>query len=51
MIAVDTNVFVGAIQTFDPTLRLAARRAVKFLYRDGEELVCFPCSSEISLNP
>jgi predicted nucleic acid-binding protein len=42
MIAVDTNVLVGAIQTFDPTLRAAARRAVKSVYRSGEELVCFP---------
>jgi|SRR5450759_3003191 predicted nucleic acid-binding protein len=42
MIAVDTNVLVGAIQTFDPQLRLAARRAVKSLYRQGEQLVCFP---------
>ena len=42
MIAVDTNVLVGAIQTFDPQLRTAARRAVKSLYRDGEQLLCFP---------
>src|ERR687898_3042662 len=42
MIAVDTNVFVGAIQTFDPMLRIAARSAVKALYRQGEELLCFP---------
>jgi predicted nucleic acid-binding protein len=42
MIAVDTNVLVGAIQTFDPTLRATARRAVKSLYRAGEELLCFP---------
>src|ERR1039457_6804439 len=42
MIAVDTNVLVGAIQTFDPTLRASARRAVKSLYRAGEELLCFP---------
>jgi predicted nucleic acid-binding protein len=42
MIAVDTNVLVGAIQTFDPLLRLAARRAVKSLYRQGEQLLCFP---------
>jgi predicted nucleic acid-binding protein len=42
MIAVDTNVLVGAIQTFDPTLRATARRAVKSLYRTGEELLCFP---------
>jgi predicted nucleic acid-binding protein len=42
MIAVDTNILLGAIQTFDPTLRVAARRAVKSLYRSGEELLCFP---------
>ena len=42
MIAVDTNVLVGAIQTFDPTIRATARPAVKSLYRAGEELVCFP---------
>jgi predicted nucleic acid-binding protein len=42
MIAVDTNVLVGAIQTFDPQLRAAARRAVKSLYRQGEQLLCFP---------
>ncbi len=42
MIAVDTNVLVGAIQTFDPAIRLAARRAIKSLYRDGEQLLCFP---------
>jgi plasmid stabilization system protein ParE len=37
MIAVDTNVLVGAIQTFDPTLRVAARQAVKSLYRAGPQ--------------
>ena len=42
MIAVDTNVLVGAIQTFDPAIRAAARQAVKSLYRQGEELLCFP---------
>jgi predicted nucleic acid-binding protein len=42
MIAVDTNVLVGAIQTFDPQLRATARRAVKTLYRQGEQLLCFP---------
>jgi predicted nucleic acid-binding protein len=42
MIAVDTNVLVGAIQTFDPAIRSAARKAIKALYRQGEELVCFP---------
>src|SRR5216684_5953287 len=42
MIAVDTNVLVGAIQTFDPQLRITARRAVKSLYRKGEQLLCFP---------
>jgi hypothetical protein len=42
MIAVDTNVLIGAIQTFDPTLRASARRAVKSLYRAGEGLLCFP---------
>lgn len=42
MIAVDTNVLVGAIQTFDPQLRTTARRSVKSLYRQGEQLFCFP---------
>ena len=42
MIAVDTNVLVGAIQTFDLQLRAAARRAVKSIYRQGEQLLCFP---------
>jgi predicted nucleic acid-binding protein len=42
MIAVDTNVLIGSIQTFDPALRLTARRAVKSLYRQGEQLLCFP---------
>jgi hypothetical protein len=42
MIAVDTNVLVGAIQTFDPQLRVTARHAVKALYRHGEQLLCFP---------
>jgi len=42
MIAVDTNVLVGSIQTFDPALRAAARRAVKSLYRQSEQLLCFP---------
>jgi len=42
MIAVDTNILVGAIQTFDPALRTVARRAVKSLYEQGEELRCFP---------
>jgi Predicted nucleic acid-binding protein, contains PIN domain len=42
MIAVDTNIFVGAIQTFDPAIRAAARHAVKSLYRQGEQLLCFP---------
>jgi len=42
MIAVDTNVFVVAIQTFDPATREAARHAVKSLYRQGEQLLCFP---------
>ena len=42
MIAVDTNVLVGSIQTFDPALRTAARRAVKSLYRQSEQLLCFP---------
>jgi len=42
MIAVDTNVLVGAIQTFDHQLRSAARGAVKSLYRQGEQLLCFP---------
>lgn len=42
MIAVDTNIFVGATQTFDPALRATSRRAVKSLYAQGEELLCFP---------
>jgi predicted nucleic acid-binding protein len=42
MIAVDTNILVSAIQTFDPQLRITARRAVKSLYRQGEQLLCFP---------
>jgi len=42
MIAVDTNVLVGAIQTFDPQLHRTAREAVKYLYRRGEQLLCFP---------
>ena len=42
MIAVDTNVFIGAIQTFDADLRIAARNAVKSLSKQGEELLCFP---------
>jgi predicted nucleic acid-binding protein len=42
MIAVDTNVLVGAIQTFDPELRATARRAVRSLYSQGEQLICFP---------
>jgi hypothetical protein len=42
MIAKDTNVLVGAIQTFDPQLRSAARDAVKSLYRQGEQLLRFP---------
>lgn len=42
MIAVDTNVLIGAIQTFDLVLRESARKAVKSLYRTGEDLICFP---------
>ena len=42
MIAVDTNVLIGAIQTFDPDLRTEARNAVKSLSKQGEELLCFP---------
>jgi predicted nucleic acid-binding protein len=42
MIAVDTNVFVGAIQTFNPVLRTAARHSIKHLFRQGEQLYCFP---------
>jgi predicted nucleic acid-binding protein len=42
MIAIDTNVLVGAIQTFDPELRTLARRAVTTLYRQREQLLCFP---------
>jgi hypothetical protein len=42
VIAVDTNVLVGAIQTFDPAARDAARRAAKALHRRAELLDCFP---------
>ncbi len=42
MIAVDTNILAGSIQTLDPALRNIARRAVKSLYREGELLICFP---------
>jgi predicted nucleic acid-binding protein len=42
VIAIDTNVLVGAIQTFDPAARAAARGAVKALHRRAEQLVCFP---------
>ena len=42
MIAVDTNVFIGAIQTYDADLRTAARNAVKSLSKQGEQLLCFP---------
>jgi hypothetical protein len=38
MIAVDTNVLVGAVQTFDPQVRATARRAVKALFHQDEEL-------------
>jgi predicted nucleic acid-binding protein len=41
MIAVDTNILVGAIQTFDPALRATARRAVKALYRQGEQWMAY----------
>jgi predicted nucleic acid-binding protein len=42
MIAVDTNVLVGAIQTFDSEVRATERHAVKSLFRQGEQLLCFP---------
>src|SRR5260370_16167860 len=42
MIAVDSNVLVGDVQTFRQAIRVAARHAVKSLYRQGEELLCFP---------
>jgi predicted nucleic acid-binding protein len=42
MIAVDTNVLIGAIQTFDQSTQRAARGSVKSLYRAGEALFCFP---------
>lgn len=42
MIAVDTNVLVGAIQTFDPQLPMAARHSVRSLFLAGEQLLCFP---------
>jgi predicted nucleic acid-binding protein len=42
MIAVDTNVLIACIQTFDPIARGRARFAIKGLYRTGESLVCFP---------
>ena len=46
MIAIDTNVLVGAIQTFDLQLRATARRAVKSLYRQTL-LRLLPETSEI----
>jgi predicted nucleic acid-binding protein len=42
MIAVDTNVFVAAIQTFNSVLRTTARHSIKSLFRQGEQLCCFP---------
>jgi len=42
MIAVDTNVLIGAMQTFDPELRNTARQALKKLHRQDEQLLCFP---------
>ncbi|HYZ83275.1 MAG TPA: PIN domain-containing protein [Bryobacteraceae bacterium] len=42
MIAVDTNVLIGGIQTFDPAIRVAARHAMKVLARQGVPLLCFP---------
>ena len=42
MIAIDTNVLIGAMQTFDPTLRSTARDALKKLHRQDEQLLCFP---------
>jgi predicted nucleic acid-binding protein len=42
MIAVDTSITIGALQTFDPELRALARHAVKSLYRRNEQMVCFP---------
>lgn len=42
MIAVDTNVLIGALQTFDPHIRSNARLALKSLYHQGEQLFCFP---------
>jgi predicted nucleic acid-binding protein len=45
MIAVDTNVLIGAIQTFDLQLRATARRAVKSLFRQGDEI--FPTSRKL----
>ena len=42
MTEVDTNLFVGAIQTFSPPLRDLARRSLKTLAREREDLVCFP---------
>jgi len=42
MIAVDTNVLIGALQTFDPHIRSNARLALKSLYHQGEQLLCFP---------
>lgn len=41
MIAVDTSILVGALQTFDPEIRTRARHAVKSLYRQKEQMVCF----------
>lgn len=42
MIVIDTNILVGAIQTFDARLRLTARDAIKGLLARDEALVCFP---------
>jgi len=42
MIAVDTSILVGALQTFDPETRARARHAVKSLYSQKEQMVCFP---------
>ena len=47
MIAIDTNVLIGAIQTFDPQVRATARHAVKSLFRQVKN---FCASRKISWN-
>src|SRR5688500_11641485 len=42
MIAIDSNVFVAAVQTGDTELRRLVRKAVAGLRRQAVQLVCFP---------